>query len=227
MTTATTTALDAAAALVELLPSPGGLTPRPAKSGERPSSGTQSVRASSVGFRSVDVVLALSAPLLEILESVPGVALGEATRPALEAAVAVVGPGVLGTVESAPTDHVFAGMGEVVVLEDGDGPAAWLLVREHEPVEEKAGTPLEPGSMKLLYDVEMTLTAEIGRTNMQLRDVLSLTPGAVLELDRSAGSPADVMVNGRLIARGEVVVLDEDYAVRITEIIPAEGDAAR
>jgi flagellar motor switch protein FliN/FliY len=52
-----------------------------------------------------------------------------------------------------------------------------------------------------------------------MRHVLDLAPGAVLELDRQAGSPADVMVNGRLVARGEVVVVDEDYAVRITEIV--------
>lgn len=74
-------------------------------------------------------------------------------------------------------------------------------------------------SMRLLYDVEMTLSAEIGRTKLPVHDVLDLSPGAVIELDRSAGSPADVMVNGRLIARGEIVVVDEEYGIRITEIV--------
>ena len=81
--------------------------------------------------------------------------------------------------------------------------------------------------MRLLHDVEMTLTAEIGRTRLPVRQVLDLVPGTILELDRAAGAPADVMVNGRLVARGEVVVVDEDYGIRITEIVhrerPADG----
>ena len=63
------------------------------------------------------------------------------------------------------------------------------------------------------------MTVEIGRTRMSVRDVLALEPGAVIELDRSAGAPADVLLNGRLIAHGEVVVVDQDYAVRITKIL--------
>jgi flagellar motor switch protein FliN/FliY len=62
------------------------------------------------------------------------------------------------------------------------------------------------------------VTVEIGRTRMTVRELLDLAPGAVLELDRAAGSPADLLVNGRLIARGEVVVIDEDFGLRITEI---------
>jgi flagellar motor switch protein FliN/FliY len=54
---------------------------------------------------------------------------------------------------------------------------------------------------------------------MSVRDVLSLTPGAVVELDRSAGAPADILLNGRLIAHGDIVVVDQDYAVRITQIL--------
>jgi flagellar motor switch protein FliN/FliY len=63
------------------------------------------------------------------------------------------------------------------------------------------------------------MTVEIGHTRMSVRDVLALEPGAVIELDRSAGAPADVLLNGRLIAHGEVVVVDQDYAVRITKIL--------
>jgi len=54
---------------------------------------------------------------------------------------------------------------------------------------------------------------------MSVRDLLALAPGTVLELDRAAGSPADLLVNGRLIARGEVVVVDEDFGLRVTEIV--------
>ena len=70
-----------------------------------------------------------------------------------------------------------------------------------------------------INNVEMALTVEIGRTRMSVRDVLGLEPGAVVELDRSAGAPADILLNGRLIALGEVVVMDQDYGVRITQIL--------
>ena len=87
-----------------------------------------------------------------------------------------------------------------------------------------AGRPLD-----LLHDVEMGVTAELGRTRMTVRDLLSLSPGSVVELDRAAGSPVDVLVNGTLIARGEVVVLDEEFGIRISEIIgmPAAPRARR
>jgi len=73
--------------------------------------------------------------------------------------------------------------------------------------------------IELLHGVDMEVTVEIGRTRMTVRDLLDLSPGAVLELDRAAGSPADLLVNGRLIARGEVVVVDEDFGLRVTEIV--------
>ena len=73
----------------------------------------------------------------------------------------------------------------------------------------------------------MDVTVELGRTRMTVRELLSLAPGAVVELDRAAGSPADLLVNGRLIARGEVVVVDEEYGIRITEIVTGDGDGAR
>jgi flagellar motor switch protein FliN/FliY len=81
-------------------------------------------------------------------------------------------------------------------------------------------TPLPPSrGIEMLHGVDMEVTVELGRTRMTVRDLLALTPGAVLELDRAAGSPADLLVNGRLIARGEVVVVDEDFGLRVTEII--------
>lgn len=73
--------------------------------------------------------------------------------------------------------------------------------------------------IEMLHGVDMEVTVELGRTRMTVRDLLALSPGAVLELDRAAGSPADLLVNGRLIARGEVVVVDEDFGLRVTEII--------
>jgi flagellar motor switch protein FliN/FliY len=74
---------------------------------------------------------------------------------------------------------------------------------------------------QVLADVEMGVTAELGRCHMSIREVLSLTPGAVIDLDRAAGAPVDVLVNGTVIARGEVVVIDEEFGIRISEILGA------
>ena len=73
--------------------------------------------------------------------------------------------------------------------------------------------------IEMLHGVDLEVSVELGRTRMTVRDLLALSPGEVLELDRAAGSPADLLVNGRLIARGEVVVVEEDFGLRITEIV--------
>lgn len=70
-----------------------------------------------------------------------------------------------------------------------------------------------------LAHVEMEVTVEIGRTRMTVGELLSLIPGQVIELDRAAGTPADLFVNGTLLARGEVVVVDEDFGLRVSEIV--------
>jgi flagellar motor switch protein FliN/FliY len=75
------------------------------------------------------------------------------------------------------------------------------------------------GSLDLLRHVAMEVTVEIGRTRMTVQELLSLHPGEVVELDRAASAPADLLVNGTLIARGEVVVVDEDFGLRISEIV--------
>jgi flagellar motor switch protein FliN/FliY len=82
-------------------------------------------------------------------------------------------------------------------------------------------------SMSMLADVEMGVTAELGRTKLTVRDVLGLNQGSIIELDRAAGSPVDVVVNGTLIARGEVVVIDEEFGIRITEIVGMDEGGAQ
>ncbi len=77
----------------------------------------------------------------------------------------------------------------------------------------------DPQSLELLRGVEVQVTVELGRTRMLVRDLLALRTGSVVELDRAAGSPVDVLVNGTLLARGEVVVVDDDFGVRITELV--------
>ena len=73
-----------------------------------------------------------------------------------------------------------------------------------------------------LRDVQLEVTVELGRTSMIVSDVLGLEIGSVIELDRAAGAPIDVRVNGTLLARGEVVVVDDEYAIRLTEMIDPE-----
>ena len=80
-------------------------------------------------------------------------------------------------------------------------------------------THTQRGSLDLLRHVAMEVTVEIGRTRMTVQELLSLHPGEVVELDRAASAPADLLVNGTLIARGEVVVVDEDFGLRISEIV--------
>src|SRR4051794_30375711 len=76
-----------------------------------------------------------------------------------------------------------------------------------------------------LTDVTVELTVEVGRTRMSLGETLALGPGSVVTLDRLADQPVDLLVNGRQIARGEVVVIDEQFGLRITEVSGAEPDA--
>ncbi len=85
----------------------------------------------------------------------------------------------------------------------------------------------EPAGMSLLNDVELRVQIELGRTRMYVEDVLRLTPESVIELDKAAGDPVDIYVNQRHVARGEVLVLNENFCVRISEIIhdPVAPDA--
>jgi flagellar motor switch protein FliN len=75
------------------------------------------------------------------------------------------------------------------------------------------------GNLGMLMNVNLQLTVELGRTNMTVRQVLDLQKGAVVELDRIAGEAVDVYVNDRMIARGDVVVVDDKFGVRITELV--------
>lgn len=89
-----------------------------------------------------------------------------------------------------------------------------------EPPELPVGAPPSPSrDLRLLADVEVQLAVQLGRVRLPLRELLTLDAGSVVELDRSAESPVDVLVNDTLVARGEVVVLDGEFGVRITSIV--------
>jgi len=87
-----------------------------------------------------------------------------------------------------------------------------------------AGAPAsgERASLELLSDVDLDLRIELGRTHMYLEDVLKLKRGSVVALDKLAGDPVDVFVNGRMIARGEVLVLNDNFCVRVTELVTGD-----
>jgi flagellar motor switch protein FliN/FliY len=76
----------------------------------------------------------------------------------------------------------------------------------------------DPSGIELLMDVPLRVSVELGRTRMSVRQVLELQNGSVVELDRMAGDAVDILVNDRLMARGEVVVVDDKFGIRITEI---------
>ena len=78
--------------------------------------------------------------------------------------------------------------------------------------------------IELLTDVELNVKIELGRATMPIEDVLRLGEGSVVELDKLAGDPVDVLVNDRLVARGEVIVLNDNFCVRISEIVAGTGD---
>lgn len=80
-------------------------------------------------------------------------------------------------------------------------------------------TDSNTGSLDLLKDVEVEITLEIGRRRLRIADVLKLSRGQTLELSKAAGEPLDIFVNGRLLGRGEAIVMGDRYGVRITEIV--------
>jgi flagellar motor switch protein FliN/FliY len=110
------------------------------------------------------------------------------------------------------------------LLQNAMGPAA---PRAADPVPFQLGdlqnnpTGEPPHPMDLLNDVELDLRIELGRTQMRLEEVLHLRGGSVVALDKLAGDPVDVYVNGRLIAHGEVLVMNDNFCIRVTELIGA------
>jgi flagellar motor switch protein FliN/FliY len=202
----------------------------------------QAVTAKFSGAATGEVVVVVGQDLADALKESP---LGEldltaAVRPALEAAARVFGPVVLDpgvVMEPGVALSALAAKDDAVVVPMVEGEevrAVLALALSPWPSDEPGQIDVAPrsmapavprGGLDMLHDVEMEVSAELGRTRMSVRELLSLNPGAIVELDRAAGSPADLLVNGRLIARGEVVVVDENFGIRITEIVApgAEG----
>lgn len=120
-------------------------------------------------------------------------------------------------------DDWAAAMAEQAQTESGGGDADEKVEME----QFQTGSPLDEGenpvNFDVIMDVPVNISMEIGRTSINIRNLLQLNQGSIVELDRLAGEPLDVLVNGTLIARGEVVVINEKFGIRLTDVIsPAE-----
>jgi flagellar motor switch protein FliN/FliY len=221
----------AATAAAAVLPSPSALLLGPTDGSLRPTAEGSAVLASFTGATSGSLAIIVDPSLEAALGAADGgaLSLAEAMAPALQAASAAIGPAVLSAAQVVPAQGLVAAGETAWAPLVGDGEVlVWVGLRLTPATGGSAPAAprrTELGSLNLLRDVEMTLSVELGRTSMPVRDLLSLAPGSVIELDRAAGAPADLMVNGRLLARGEIVVVDEDYGLRITEIVDPSGEA--
>lgn len=123
--------------------------------------------------------------------------------------------------ESDVMDDWAAAMEEAA---DGGDAAAGVQHAGFENLEaSSSGHGKEDMNLDVILDVPVTMSLEIGRSQISIRNLLQLNQGSVIELDRLAGEPLDVLVNGTLIAHGEVVVVNEKFGIRLTDIIsPAE-----
>ena len=83
----------------------------------------------------------------------------------------------------------------------------------------EAGSAASAGRLDMILDIPVQLSVELGRAKLPIRNLVQLAPGAVVELDRLAGEPMDVLVNGCLVARGEVVVVNDKFGIRLTDVI--------
>jgi flagellar motor switch protein FliN len=205
----------------------------------------RAVRMHLVGPQDVIVTIAVATRSADAAEAAAQT-LAAGLEPALAAAAGSLDPTVFGALSLASIDEVTVDTPPdswALPLEDAQGVAAVVVLTtpvaaEPEPQPELPAPPVAtapahefptlavPGfgsavthSLNMLHDVEMAVTVELGRTRMTVREILGLAPGTVVELDRAAGAPVDVVVNGTLIARGEVVVIDEEFGIRVTEIV--------
>lgn len=219
-------ALHASAAdrLAASLPVPGLAVTGSVEASAAAAHAPQSVSASFVGALTADFALALADDgFVAEAGGSPEARTTAVLRPAFERAAEALQGGVLSELAEGDAWELFSDPDTAVFeISDGSSPFGWFAVRIHEGA--AATLSIAPdasfaGRLGRIHDVEMALTVEIGRTRMSIREALSMEPGKVIELDRSAGAPVDVLLNGRKIALGEVVVVDQDYGVRITRIL--------
>lgn len=139
-----------------------------------------------------------------------------------------VEPGKAG---SAPTGPAPSPAAQEEVREMAkDLQAGKAVVPEAKRPELESFTPVSgksEASIELLKDVDLHVRIELGRSRMLVQDILKLSSGSVVELDRPTGDPLDVYVNDRLVARGEVLVINDNFAIRITEVVQSAKEAGK
>jgi flagellar motor switch protein FliN/FliY len=189
------------------------------------------------GSASGELALLVDAELTNAMKdaTIGEVDLALALAPTLEAVAAAIGPVALGAPQALDprvalariTAH--ADVAAIALRTAADDTRAAIVLGVDATVENDAIPSLMTAGgpaldrLDLLRGVEMAASVELGRSTMTVNELLSLRNGSVIELDRAAGESADLFVNGRLIARGEVVVVDENYALRITQIATEDG----
>ena len=77
-------------------------------------------------------------------------------------------------------------------------------------------------NIEIVMDVPLEVTVELGRTTRKIKEILNFSPGSIIELNKLAGEPIDILVNGKNVAKGEVVVIDENFGIRVTDIVNVE-----
>lgn len=218
-----------AAAIAERLPVPETLVLSEPVAGNTPPWPPAAAAAITVrlsGPADAELMIVIDAELADFLKNSPlgALELLPALQPAVAAAAAAasatVGP-LLEVPAVLPDEKVGTSIPmSVSLVADGNHRATvWIRGIDRAAQQRKTSAAGPRPGLDMLRDVEMEVTVEIGRTRMTVRELLELSPGQVVELDRAAGSPADLLVNGTLLARGEIVVVDEDFGIRITEIV--------
>lgn len=137
-------------------------------------------------------------------------------QPGLQAGVATDAGEVLAGAATAPAPAKPSGTG---ARSGRTGAYARAPLEDLKP---EGGAPAKEGNLEAILDIPVSLSMEIGRTRISIRHLLQLNQGSVVELDRLAGEPLDVLVNGTLIAHGEVVVVNEKFGIRLTDVVSAQ-----
>ncbi len=122
-------------------------------------------------------------------------------------------------IASAMGENGFDGLGDALDMGDmEDEPAVAVKPLEFSQLH-PSDESVDSESIDRLLDVFLNISVELGRKQMRIKEILELGPGKIIELDKLAGEPVDLLVNGKLLAKGEVVVVDENFGVRITDLI--------
>ena len=140
----------------------------------------------------------------------------------LDALIAAAGQGEDASLEDAPADDTLLEDEPALGTTSPPGRSGLVDLPRFAPA---ASAPLLQSSesgLGRVRDIPLEVTVELGRTRLLIRDIMDLSAGSIIELDKIAGEPVDLFANGMLVARGEVIVIDDNFGVRVTEIITAQ-----